>query len=365
MLGDARIFGAVGRVISGVYGRARRAGRARRPRFTASCTSYTSCTQVSGQFSFCRSRENPRYVSAAFGLFIAPIQLRFTESLSQIMSAATFKTLMPRTDAPHRYAIRGGKEGKKRLDVLARLLLPTTTQLLDRVGLIRGMKCLDTGCGGGHVAILMAGIVGPEGFAIGTDTDAEILALAKEDAKAVKATNVRFQQLDACACSWHKEFNVAYARFLLSHLNEPEKCLAAMVEACLPGGTIVIEDTDFAGSFCYPACAAYERYKELYQQAVQRGGGDPNIGQKLPAMLRRAGIQKVQLNVIQPAHIHGEAKLMAPLTMARISAALTAEGLATAAEAQQILTELNHVAADGETVISFPRIFQVWGKRGA
>ena len=85
-----------------------------------------------------------------------------------------------------------------------------------------------------------------------------------------------------------------------------------MVQACAPGGTIVIEDTDFAGSFCYPTCAAYERYKELYQELVERRGGDSNIGPKLPAMLRRAGIQGVELNVIQPAHIHGEGKLMAP-----------------------------------------------------
>ena len=101
----------------------------------------------------------------------------------------------------------------------------------------------------------------------------------------------------------------------------------------MPGGTIVIEDTDFAGSFCYPTCAAYERYKELYQELVERRGGDPNIGPKLPAMLRRAGIQGVELNVIQPAHIHGEGKLMAPITMSRISDALTAEGLATESEA--------------------------------
>jgi hypothetical protein len=30
---------------------------------------------------------------------------------------------------------------------------------------------------------------------------------------------------------------------------------------------------------------------------------------------------------------------------------------------KQILTKLNHTAADSETVISLPRIFQVWGKR--
>ena len=271
---------------------------------------------------------------------------------------------MAQPDATRRYAIRGGNEGKKRLDVLARVLLPTTTHLLERIGLIRGMKCLDVGCGGGHVTILMAGIVGPEGHVIGTDTDAEILALAREDAKTAKATNAEFQEQDARACLWHAEFDVAYARFLLSHLNEPEGCLAVMVEACSPGGTIVLEDTDFAGSFCYPPCAAYQRYKELYQELVQRKGGDSNIGPKLPAMLRRAGLQKVELDVIQPAHIHGEGKLMAPLTMARISDALTTEGLVTEIEAQQILTELNDVAADSETLISLPRIFQVWGKRG-
>jgi ubiquinone/menaquinone biosynthesis C-methylase UbiE len=271
---------------------------------------------------------------------------------------------MARSGTPHRYAIRGGNDGKQRLDVLARVLLPTTTELLDRVGLIAGMKSLDVGCGGGHVTILMARIVGPEGLAIGTDTDPEILALAREDAEAANATNVEFQQQDACARLWHNQFDVAYARFLLSHLNEPDSCLAAMAEACLPGGTIVIEDTDFAGSFCYPPCSAYERYTKLYQELVQLRGGDSNIGPKLPAMLRRAGIRDVELNVIQPVHFRGEGKLMAPLTMSRISEALTTEGLATESEAHQILTGLNDIAADSETVISLPRIFQVWGKRG-
>ena len=263
----------------------------------------------------------------------------------------------------HRYAIRGGKEGKKRLDLLARVMLPTTVQLLDRAGLTRGMKCLDAGCGGGHVALLMASRVGPEGRVIGTDTDGEILALARNDARAANMANVEFRQADACASFRQEEFDMAYARFLLSHLQAPVNCLAAMVEACRSEGTIVIEDTDFSGSFCYPHCAAYERYNELYQEVVQRRGGDPNIGPKLPALLRRAGIQGVEFNVIQPAHIHGEGKLMAPITMSRISDALIGEGLATKDEVQQILTGLHVAAADSETVMSLPRIFQVWGKR--
>ena len=51
------------------------------------------------------------------------------------------------------YAIRGGKEGKERLNLLARVMLPTTSQLLKTVGFRKGMKCLDVGCGGGHVTL--------------------------------------------------------------------------------------------------------------------------------------------------------------------------------------------------------------------
>ena len=101
----------------------------------------------------------------------------------------------------------------------------------------------------------------------------------------------------------------------------------------------------------------------MYQALVERWGGDANIGPKLAATLRLVGIQEIELNVIQPAHIHGEGKLMAPFTMSRVSDSIIAEGLATEGEVKEILIELNHVAADSETLISLPRIFQVWGKR--
>ncbi|TMP96424.1 MAG: class I SAM-dependent methyltransferase [Verrucomicrobia bacterium] len=111
---------------------------------------------------------------------------------------------------------------------------------------------------------------GAEGKVTGTDADEQIIALAQEGADAAKLDNVEFRQGDACTCQWHEEYDLAYARFLLSHLSEPERCLAAMVRACRPRGAIVVEDIDFSGSFCYPHCAAYERYVEVYQKVVQR-----------------------------------------------------------------------------------------------
>jgi predicted O-methyltransferase YrrM len=271
---------------------------------------------------------------------------------------------MNQAEALHDYAISGGKHGKARLNLLARVMLPTTSQFLNRVGLVQGMKCLDVGCGGGHVSLLMASMVGPDGKVVATDTDKEILKLAKEDAEIAKIDNVEFRQVDACLSQWREEYDLVYARFLLSHLSEPAKCLQSMVRACRTGGVIALEDVDFIGSLCYPACAAYDRYVELYKNVVRRRGGDANIGPRLPTMLRKAGLQTIELNVVQPTHIEGEGKLMASITMERVSAAVVSEDLATQREVRQIVDGLNTAAADSETVISLPRIFQVWGRRG-
>ena len=49
--------------------------------------------------------------------------------------------------------------------------------------------------------------------------------------------------------------------------------------------------------------------------------------------------------------------------MSLVLGAVAAEGVAIKHEVEQILTELNDAAADCETVMSSPRIFQVWGNR--
>ena len=79
-----------------------------------------------------------------------------------------------------RYIIRGGIEGRERLRVLARAMQPTTSALLDRVGVTPGMACLDVGCGGGDVTLELARRVIPGGSAVGADLDETKLSLARE-----------------------------------------------------------------------------------------------------------------------------------------------------------------------------------------
>jgi cyclopropane fatty-acyl-phospholipid synthase-like methyltransferase len=65
------------------------------------------------------------------------------------------------------YAIAGGLAGKERLDVLQRVHGPFTRALLDSTGIKQGARCLDAGCGGGHVSRDLAARVGKTGSVSG------------------------------------------------------------------------------------------------------------------------------------------------------------------------------------------------------
>jgi len=262
-----------------------------------------------------------------------------------------------------RYVIAGGQQGKDRLRLLSEVMLPTTLRLLQHVGLGEGMNCLDVGCGGGFVTTLISDLVGSTGKVVGIDADEEILKLAREDAERDGRNNVEFVKFDASDQHQENYYDFVYARFVLTHLPRPEDCLRSMISSCKKGGWVVVEDIDFTGCFCYPPSPSYQRYTDLYQQVVRRRGADPDIGPKLPAMCRGAGLGNVQLNIVQPAHFEGDGKLLASITMQRIADSVISERLASETEVSNVIEGLNNAAGDPDTLISLPRVFQVWGTR--
>jgi ubiquinone/menaquinone biosynthesis C-methylase UbiE len=261
------------------------------------------------------------------------------------------------------YIIRGGIEGRERLRLLARVMQPTTLQLLERAGVTEGMTCLDVGCGGGDVTLDFARVVGPTGRAVGTDIDDTKLGMARTEAADRGFSNAEFQLVDAGNSEIEGEFDIVYSRFLLTHLPDPSPALSRMYAALRPGGVLIIEDIDFTGSFCYPENVAYNRYVTLYSESVLKRGGDPNIGPRLPGMLAAAGCEYIQMNVVQPSGLTGEAKLVTPLTMENIADAAVDENLAEKTEVEALVSTLYGLARDTITVMAIPRIVQAWGLR--
>jgi SAM-dependent methyltransferase len=263
-------------------------------------------------------------------------------------------------DASH-YVIRGGVEGRERLRTLGRVMQPTTAALLDRLGLRDGQVCLDVGCGGGDATLEIARRVAPAGHVVGVDIDDTKLALARAEAEQLGVRNVEFRNVDVRQSSDLPVCDVVYARFLLTHLNDPAAAVEAFRRHVRAGGIIAVEDIDFSGYFADPYTVEHQRFRDWYCATVIKRGGDPNIGPRLPGLLKRAGVRDVRVNVVQPAAMEGEPKLISPLTLDAIAAPVLEDGLATRDEIDATVAALSAFAADPGTVAGMPRVVQAWG----
>jgi SAM-dependent methyltransferase len=260
------------------------------------------------------------------------------------------------------YVLRGDEAGAERLRVLARVQWPTTRTLLRRVGLKRGARVLDVGCGIGEVTRALARLVGRGGLAVGVDGNAYFIDLARRERQRLGG-KVVFHVGRAEALKEEAAYDLVYARFLLTHLPDPAAALRGMARAARPGGVVVVEDIDATGLFSYPDCPALSRCRELYEEAVRRHGGDAAIGPRLPGLLRGVGLKEVQLAVVQPAFEQGEGKRVPQVTMEHVRGAVVGAGVATDADLDAVVAELDRFASDPDTILSLPRIFQVWGRR--
>jgi SAM-dependent methyltransferase len=267
-------------------------------------------------------------------------------------------------DSKH-YVIRGGIEGRERLRILARVMQASSMSLFDRLGLSDGLACLDVGCGGGDATLELARRVAPNGKVVGADIDPTKLEIARLEAQERGVDNVEFRHVDIREESGAPEFEFVYSRFLLTHLSDPLGAVDAFQRQLRPGGFLAVEDIDFSGHFTYPESPAFRRYHELYCAVVRRRGGDPNIGPRLPLLLRSCGLEDVEVSVVQPIGTAGEVKLINPLTMENIADAVLEDGLATRAEIDEIVRQLYEFAADPNTVAGVPRVVQAWGRRPA
>jgi 2-polyprenyl-3-methyl-5-hydroxy-6-metoxy-1,4-benzoquinol methylase len=156
------------------------------------------------------------------------------------------------TSEQDHYLIRGGVAGRQRLRVLARVMWPTTRELLGRVGVPEDARCLDVGCGGGDVTIPLARLA-HRGRVVGTDIDETKLELARAEALPAGVENVEFRLEDLTEPPRRAEwFDLVYARFLLTHLADPAEAVARLVARLEPGGVLVVEDIDCSGHFLPP-----------------------------------------------------------------------------------------------------------------
>lgn len=263
---------------------------------------------------------------------------------------------------PQQYVIRGGVPGRERLRLLSDVMGPSTRDLIATVGIRDGAACLDVGCGGGDVAFELARTTGPTGRVVGVDLDETQLEIARREGEQHGLSNLTFERRDVTRWEPAEPFDVVYARFLLTHLTDPASLVTAMRRHLRPGGVMIVEDIDFRGHFAEPDCPALRRYVDVYTQSVRSRGADPDIGPRLPGLLRGAGLDDVGMKLVQPAALEGGIKLLTCVTLENIADTVLTDGLINEGELRDTIEELYAFARDPRTVLGGPRVFQAWGR---
>jgi SAM-dependent methyltransferase len=249
------------------------------------------------------------------------------------------------TLAASTYVIKGGRDGRERLRVLSSALTATTGALLNRLAVAQ-----------------MIARRHPEATVVGLDFDAEKVDIARTEARRAGVTNVAYRVHDVtCPFPDAGTYDAVYARFLLSHMVDPGHVAGLAVAAARPGATIAVEDVDIAGAACDPPCPAFERTIELFSDLMRSRGADPQIGFRVPAILRAAGVVELDVAVVQPAALSGDAKQIQLLTLLNVREAAVGAGLADDAEIDQLAAELASFVDRPDTVATTARIVQSWG----
>lgn len=124
---------------------------------------------------------------------------------------------------------------KKNREVFVGALDEVTGELLDRFPPPEGGSCIDIGCGFGETTQQLARLVGPQGFALGTDSSPRFIEDARREAAEAGVGNVEFETIDAQSAEWNPAYDYAFSRMGTQFFAAPVPAMRAIRGALKPG----------------------------------------------------------------------------------------------------------------------------------
>jgi SAM-dependent methyltransferase len=263
-----------------------------------------------------------------------------------------------------RYILATGREGAARLALLDQVYGPEATRIMTGIGIPRGGRVADIGCGTGNTTRWFARSVGADGEVAAVDASADQLVVAQSDAEADGHGNIHFVHANAYDTGLRRDhFDVVHCRFLLCHLVRPLDALREMAAIARPGGLVICFDLDLAGLFSVPATDCYLRLQELVASYDRLRGIDNTLGLNLPRLLRQVGLIEPNMTFIHPVYLRGEGKRLWEHSLLEASPHFVRSGLTTDAELKRLSAALAAVAVDETISVAQARMPAAWARK--
>jgi len=265
------------------------------------------------------------------------------------------------------YVFGGNQDELERLLGQAEDLKPESTWLLDHVGIEKGWRVADIGCGPIGVLDLLSERVGPTGTVIGVEREPRFAAMARAEVAKRGLQNVAIVEGDTLSAGLEKDtFDLVHERLVL--INVPvanqHAIVASMVALARPGGIIATESWDRASFACHPEHPSWQILNDAYREAVRATNGDGTSGRTLPWLLRSAGVTGIRTKVHVRAVEIGDPRRTHRLGILDVTKnRILAAGRLSEFEFNEHRAALAAHLADPDTLLIDQLFVQAWGRR--
>lgn len=169
----------------------------------------------------------------------------------------------------------------------------------DRAGFGPGQRLLDLGCGPGFASRELAERVGPAGQVLAIDSAPAYLKHLEQQLRPSALPQLRTLQHDLASAVEAVppgleagRWDGAWCRWVAMFLPQLEPLLDLVSQALRPGGRLVLHEYVQWNTFAlHPGGSTLARFVECCIQHWRDHGGDPDVAQRLPALLENRGFR--------------------------------------------------------------------------